>query len=56
MWQHEGKTYRDYLARSFVAVEDTPENRQFFVQFKAQLKIRFQQLDIGMAPYPIEIV
>ena len=56
LWQHEGKTYRDYLARAFVDVPDTSENRQFFVRFKEQLKRRFQQLDVWMATFPIEVI
>lgn len=56
IWRHEGKTYRDALARVFVDVSDTPENRQFFVQYKEKLKQRFQQLDIWLTTHPIEIV
>lgn len=56
LWKHEGKTYRDYLARSFVDVPDTPDNRQFFIQFKERLKACFQQLDVWLATFPIEII
>jgi hypothetical protein len=40
----------------FCDVSDTPENRQFFVEFKERLKARFQQLDIWMTTYPVEVI
>jgi hypothetical protein len=46
-WQYEGQPYRDDLIRAFVDADDTPESREFFVEFKEVLKSRFQQLDIG---------
>jgi hypothetical protein len=56
LWRREGELYRDNLARVFVDVEDTHDNRQFFVQFKQRLKDRFDQLEIWMTTYPIETV
>lgn len=56
LWQHEGKSYRDELIRVFVDVLDTPENRQFFQEYKELLKTRFHQLDIWMTTYPVEIL
>lgn len=55
-WRHEGKSYRDDLARIFIDVLDIPENRQFFNEFKERLKARFQQIDIWMTTHPIEKV
>ena len=55
-WRHENQRYRDELVRLFVDVADTSENREFFVGYKAQLKTRFQQLDIWMTTYPIEVL
>ena len=55
-WQHEGIVYHDDLARVFVDVADTAENRQFFVQFKEQIKTNFQQLDIWLTSYPIDVL
>jgi hypothetical protein len=48
----EGEPYRDSLARVFVDVEDTAENRQFFVRLKGRLKSRFQQKDIWLTDLP----
>jgi hypothetical protein len=42
--------------RVFVDVADTAENRTFFVDFKNQLKTRFQQLDVWMTTYLVEIL
>ena len=55
-WRHEGLSYRDDLIRVFVDVADEPESRQFFVEFKEKLKARFQQLDIWLTTYLIEVL
>ena len=55
-WEHQGQAYRDDLVRVFVDVPDAPESRQFFVEFKEHLKSRFQQLDIWMTTYPLEVL
>ncbi|HTQ40487.1 MAG TPA: hypothetical protein VMJ32_15790 [Pirellulales bacterium] len=55
-WRHQGQIYRDLSIRVFVDVTDTPENRQFFVDFKERLKERFQQLDIWMTTYLVEVI
>ncbi len=55
-WQYEGQPYRDDLIRAFVDVSDVAESRQFFVEFKERLKARFQQLDIWMTTYLIEVL
>lgn len=55
-WRHEGQRYRDDLIRVFVDVPDTPESREYFVAAKERLKARFQQLDIWMTTYLIEVL
>ena len=42
--------------RVLVDVEDTARNRQFFVRLKDRLKSRFQQKDIWLTTYPIEVI
>ena len=37
IWVHEGVRYEDMSVRLMVDVDDTPENRQFFIDFKATL-------------------
>ena len=56
MWHHEGERYRDSLAQVLVDVEDTTGNRQFFVRLKDRLRSRFQQKDIWLTTYPIEVI
>jgi hypothetical protein len=56
LWEAGGKDYRDDLFRVFVDVPDTPESRQFFVDLKETLKAKFQQEEIWMTTYPVEII
>ncbi len=56
IWSSEGQPFRDDLIRVFVDVADEPANREFFVEFKERLKSRFQQLDIWLTTYPIEVL
>lgn len=55
-WRHEGQLYRDESVRIFVDVPDTEENRQFFVALKEVLKGRFEQLDIWMTTFPLDVI
>ncbi len=55
-WRSDGQSYRDDLIRVFVDVSDIPENREYFVECKARLMVRFQQLDIWMTTYLIEVL
>jgi hypothetical protein len=55
-WRFEAQSYRDDLVRVFVDVEDLPKHRDFFVVYKSHLKERFQQLDIWMTTYLIEVL
>jgi hypothetical protein len=55
-WHHQGQVFRDELVRVFVDLPDLPEHLQFFQEFKERLKTRFQQLDIWMTTYPLEVL
>ena len=55
-WRADGRSYRDDLIRVFVDVPDAPESREYFVAAKERLKARFQQLDIWMTTYLIEVL
>ena len=55
-WRADGASFRDDLIRVFVDVPDLPENRQFFLEFKEKLKIRFQQIEIWVTTYLIEVL
>jgi hypothetical protein len=54
-WQHAGEVFRDELMRVFVDVEDTAENRQFFLEYRERVKINFRQIAIWMTSHPIDI-
>ncbi len=56
IWLNEGQRFEDELVRVVVDVEDTGENRQFFARLKAVLLERFDQVEIYVASYPIEIL
>lgn len=56
IWIHEGKRHEDDLRRIVVDVEDAPEVHQFFVEYKAKLLERFQQLEIYIASYAVDIL
>jgi hypothetical protein len=55
-WRYEAQSYRDELVRVFVDTPDEPECRAFFLDYKECLKTRFQQLDIWMTTYLIEVL
>ena len=55
-WQQGGRSYRDDLMRVFVDVADTAENREFFLSFKQRMKLKFQQLDIWLTSYSIDVL
>ena len=55
-WRHEGELYRDESVRIFVDVPDLDSNREFFLDFKERLKGRFQQIDIWVTSYPLDVI
>jgi hypothetical protein len=56
IWLHEGVRYEDTSVRLMVDVDDTAENRQFFADFKQVLLQRFEQIEIYIASYPVDIL
>ncbi len=56
IWQHQETEYRDDLVRVVVDVEDRPEHRQFFREYKERLKLRFRQLEIWTTTYPVDVM
>ena len=55
-WRHENHSYRDDLMRVFVDTADDAESRQYFIECKERLKAQFQQIDIWMTTYLIEVL
>ncbi len=56
IWIHDGTRYEDETRRIVVDVEDTPENREFFLIFKSSLCERFDQIEIYVASFPLDIL
>lgn len=56
IWTFQQVRYEDELIRLVVDVDDTPENRQFFSSFKSVLLERFEQIEIYIASYLIEVL
>ncbi|MBI5765059.1 MAG: hypothetical protein HZA51_16210 [Planctomycetes bacterium] len=56
IWSSRETVYRDDLVRLFVDATDSPDVRQFFVEYKEQLKQQFSQLDIWLTSYEIDVI
>jgi hypothetical protein len=54
-WRHGGVVYRDNLVKIVVDVPDSDENRHWMQQFKLRWKARFEQLELWMVSYTIEV-
>jgi hypothetical protein len=55
-WVHEGTRFEDELRRFTVDVEDIPENQHFMAAYKKTLLERFEQIEIYMVSFPVEII
>ena len=55
-WIHEHRRYEDESLRLLIDVADTPENRQFFIDFKQVLCNRFEQIEIYIISYPVDVL
>jgi hypothetical protein len=55
-WVHEGQRFHNDSRRIFVDVEETPETRAFFLEYKRVLEERFDQVVIYIRSYPVEIL
>ena len=55
-WTHERVRYEDINLRIIVDVEDTPENTEFFVRLKQDLRRQFRQVEIWIVSYEIRIL
>ncbi len=56
VWSSHETEYRDDLVRVFVDATDSPDVRQFFVEFKERLKQQFNQLEIWLTSYEIDVI
>ena len=55
-WVHAGIRHEDQLLRLSVDVDDTPENYEFVLSYKTVLMERFEQIEIYIASYPVDIL
>jgi hypothetical protein len=56
IWVHEGARYEDELLRVVVDVDDNAENQQFFVGYKGALLERFEQIEVYIVSYSVEVL
>lgn len=56
IWVHEGNRYEDSSVKLIVDIDDLPDNRQFFADYKPKLLERFEQIEIYIASYPVDIL
>lgn len=56
VWTQDGKRYEDELFRLTIDVEDRPETSAFIAHLKAELLKRFEQLEIYVVSYPLEVL
>src|SRR5437764_1249067 len=54
-WRQGGVLYRDNLVRLIVDIPDLAENRAWMKLFKGRWKTRFEQLELWIVSYRIEI-
>ena len=55
-WVHEGARFDEEMRRLTVDVDNTASNRKFFDRFKATLRKRFEQIEIYIVSYLVDIV
>ncbi len=56
IWIHEKMRFEDSLVKITVDVDDTPDNRQFFLDLKHVLRQRFRQIEIYIISTQIEVI
>lgn len=54
-WRHLGVLYRDNLVKIVVDVADSEENRAWMREFKSRWKEKFEQLDLRLVSYVIDV-
>ncbi len=54
-WRHEGVIYRDNLVKIVIDVSDSVENREWVRGFKFRWKAKFEQIDLWLVSYVIDV-
>jgi len=55
-WVHEKMRNQDRSMRLVIDVPDNRENRAFFVKLQAKLRKRFDQIEIYVASYSVDVL
>ena len=56
IWVHEGTPFEEEMRRFTVDVDNTASNREFFARLKTTLRKRFEQIEIYIASYLVDIL
>jgi hypothetical protein len=54
-WRHQGILYRDNLVKIVVDVADLKENRAWMREYKKRWKEKFEQVDLWLVSYVIDV-
>jgi len=54
-WRQGGVTYRDTLVRMVVDAPDSTQERRWMRDFKERWKLRFEQVELWMVSYAIQV-
>ena len=55
-WIYQNQLYEDKLIRIIIDVPESEDNDTFFRQYKEVLKERFNQIDIWITRYEIDVI
>lgn len=55
-WFHDGHRFDEEMRLLTVDVDNTADNRKFFERFKVKLRKRFEQIEIYIVSYLVDIV
>jgi hypothetical protein len=56
IWVQRGRRFDEEMRRFTVDIDNTAPNRQFFTRYKGKLRERFEQIEIYIASYLVDIV
>lgn len=54
-WTHQGIVYRDNNSKIVIDVDDSEDNRQWMRDYKTRWKEKFEQLDLWLVSYEIDV-
>ena len=54
-WRHQGILYRDNLVKIVIDAADEEANREWMREYKARWKQKFEQLELWLVSYTIDV-